>query len=152
MGLQNVGRVIAQKLRAIPGKLGLRAYTVQRVLRQWDGARAGEGNLTETVTQIVVGEGQPPQVRWLTDEELALGGFDKGTVKVGPVTPTTPGGGYETEFLRPFPPPNTLLHYVLTGPEYPRGANFGLARIDTERSIGIDLYLTRIADSHHDVA
>ena len=86
-------------IRAIPGQLGLRPNRVYLVATEWDGAYTGEGEATEDADEITVGSGQPPKVRQLNDEQLAMGQLAAGAIEIGPVTPSYSGGGVSAAVL-----------------------------------------------------
>lgn len=86
-------RRIAHRCRSIPGQLGLRPFRVYLLTAFWAGTHTGdgsEGNLPETE---LTESGQPPKVRFATDEQVALGGLEKGDCVIGPITPSHSGGG-----------------------------------------------------------
>ena len=103
-------------VRAIPGDLGLRPYTVNLVTRVWTGARVGMGTSTTTRTALLVG-GQNPHVTQVTQQDITAGGYSAGDFKVGPLTPPFVGGGYATTDLDP-PQDGSAreVWYELTGP------------------------------------
>lgn len=84
--------------RALPGTLGLRPYRAFLLEGYWDGAYTGDGEAADFETELLVG-GQPPKVRFLTSEQLALGGVPEGTCTVGPLTPSHTGGGVAASSL-----------------------------------------------------
>jgi hypothetical protein len=106
-------------IRAIPGDLGLRPYTVTLVIETWDGARVGDGTKTTTRTTLLVG-GQPPKVQSVSQQDIVAGGYMSGDFKVGPFTPPfVGGGGYSVTDLDPPKLPNVQreVFYELVGPE-----------------------------------
>lgn len=128
-------RRIAGKVRGIPGTFGLRPYTVAIVQGAWSGTYAGEGIEVATETAITEANGQPPKVRWLDDEQLALGGLGRGTVEIGPVTPDHSAGGTALSTLIPELARGRTLHVKLTGPEFPTGALFAVSEVKTDRAL-----------------
>jgi hypothetical protein len=78
--------------RAIPGALGLRPNRVYVAIRTWTGTAVGEGTYTEVATELSE-SGQPPKVRDLSGEVIAVNNLESGTIEVGPLTPTHTGGG-----------------------------------------------------------
>jgi len=89
MALADDLKPLLRVIRAIPGQLGLRPHRVY--LRR--GAMLGSsfgGDVWPTDTEIVEGDNQPPKVRQLNDERLALGGLAQGSLEIGPIT--TPHG------------------------------------------------------------
>jgi hypothetical protein len=124
-------------IRAIPGQFGLRPYTVSAVIRAYSGTYAGEGTKTDTTVAITEANGQPPKVRFLNDEELALGdNLGKGTIEVGPITPDHTGGGTTIAALTGGSAiAGDIVHFVITGPEYPNGARFRLVGVSSDRAL-----------------
>tara|TARA_R100001163_G_scaffold64608_1_gene59268 strand:- start:4695 stop:5135 length:441 start_codon:yes stop_codon:yes gene_type:complete len=144
VGFRDDIRKLCFELRAIPGRdFEIRPYTVKVVLRQWSGDEPGQGVETVTSIDITESDGQPPKVRWLTDEEIAVGGYDQSTVEVGPITPSFPGGGTLITTLGQDPPPNTLFDFVLTGPQYPDGAIYRLKALHSDKTFQYRAVLER---------
>lgn len=78
--------------RSIPGQLGLRPFRVYLSTGTWSGTHTGDG--TESAAEVEITEsGQPPKVRFATDEQVALGGLEKGDCVIGSITPSHSGGG-----------------------------------------------------------
>jgi len=142
-------RAICHEVRAIPADLGVRPYTVAIVTRAWSGDEPGQGTLTTTTTAITEANGAPPKVRSVSGEELLLGTtHDTGTVEVGPITPDFPGGGTLIAALAPVVGNGqTQFHFVLTGPDYPNGANFACREYSTDHGYHYKLTLERVADT-----
>lgn len=142
-------RELASRIRAIPGeRFGLRPYTVAVRLRGYAGFELGEGGATDSVIDIVEANGQPPKVRVLNNEQLAVAGYSKQTWRIGPITPNFPGGGTVIEALTQVGlTSETEPHIILTGPEFPDGANFRTMRVDSDRAIHYTLEVQRVADS-----
>jgi hypothetical protein len=142
-------RRIADRVRAIPGRrFGLRPYTVAVRVRSSSGTYVGEGTLTTSTTDILVGGDQPPKVRFLSEEQLALGGFAKGSVEVGPVTPNYPTGGMMiASLMATAATAGQEVHFILTGPLYPSGGNFVLQKTGTDRALRYMLTLSPVGGS-----
>jgi hypothetical protein len=123
-------------VRAIPGQLGLRPHAVAIIQTISSGAHTGDGARSETETAITESGGQPPKVRWLNDEQLALGNLPKGTVLVGPITPAFSSGGTDlatiqgTALLQ-----GDTLHVKITGPKHPNGALYRVTKINADRAL-----------------
>lgn len=143
MSFRDSLRRVAHSVRAIPDKLGCRTYTVAVVTNLSGGAEPGQGSQTTTTTAITEAGGAPPRVRWLSNEELAVGGYESAMVQIGPVTPDFPGGGTLLSTLAPTPPVNTSVRVVLTGPRYPAGANFEIVEVKHDRAFGYKLICKR---------
>jgi hypothetical protein len=147
-GLRMPLRRLANHVRAIPGRMGIRPYTVEAQVTSSAGAEFGEGIQTVITTVITEANGQPPKVRWLSNKEIALGGYEDGTVEVGPITPDFPGGGTLIATLHPNPTAvNSTVRFVLRGPDYPAtGARFRLNNLKHDRFCHYILVLERAAD------
>lgn len=140
-------RKLAYKVRAIPGKIGIRVYSVEVQVTTSAGAELGQGAHTVVTSAITEADGQPPRVRWLDNREIALGGYEDGTVEVGPITPDFPGGGTLVSTLRPNPPVNTTVRVVLKGPDYPAtGGRFRVRNVRHDKALSYFLLLERAAD------
>ena len=148
MSFRDDVRALAHAARAIPGELGMRPFTVEAVTRSWSGAEPGEGVVQDERIAIVEANGQNPKVRTMSDEEIAVGGFAEGTVKVGPITPDFPGGGTLIDILRrDGAGTRALLHFVLTGPGDECGANYKLRGFNADRAFHYTITLERSPDS-----
>lgn len=143
MGFKTDIRKLAYELRAMAGRdFEIRPYTVSVVTRTWSGDFPGEGLSSITTTPITEAHGQPPKVRVLNDEQIALGGLPRGAVKVGPITPDFPGGGTAFTTLSPASlDAGDSFYYVLTGPDYPSGARFVLKEAQADRTFGYTVTL-----------
>lgn len=130
------------RVRAIGGEKGFRTHRLYRVEADWTGQHTGEGDNLETRDEIVEGGGQPPRMRPLKGEEIALGNLAAGSWLVGPITPSFPGGGTEPEMFSTTGPAGTELYFAIVGPSYPTGAKFRLADIDQSRPTRIMLTLS----------
>lgn len=98
--------------RGIPGSLGLRPHTVAVVISTWSGDYPGLGTKTEASTALVEGSNQPPKVRLLNGEELAVGQLASGTIEVGPITSTDAA----LAALKPALTAQQTIHLRVTGP------------------------------------
>ncbi len=77
---------VAFEARGIAGTLGFRPHRVYRVTA-YKGANIRDVAGQE-VTEITEGSGQPPRVRWLKSEEIAVGSLAHGSVEIGAITPS----------------------------------------------------------------
>lgn len=76
---------VAFEARGIAGSLGFRPHRVYRIARyKGTSIRDVDG---EEVVEIVEGDNQPPRVRWLNSEEIAVGSLAEGTIEIGAITP-----------------------------------------------------------------
>ncbi len=118
-------RRLAHRIRNIPGKFGVRPYRVFVISQTHPGEHPGDGPSEETLTEVVEKGGNPPKVRYLSDEERALGNLSAAVMEIGPITPDHPGGGTTWSLLNGQSlTDGQVLHYELTGPEFPDGARF----------------------------
>ena len=129
-------RKLAWSVRAIPGQLGVRPHRVSILKRTWSGSHVGDGTRTDVETDIVEAGGQPPKVRWLSDEELAVGGLNPGTVEIGPITPAFPGGGTALSLLDGSTlDEGEVRHLWIVGPQHPNGAAYRVKKLTADRAL-----------------
>jgi hypothetical protein len=81
------------------------------VVATWSGGYPGQGTKTEESTELTENS-QPPKVRWLNGEELAVGQLASGTIEVGPITSTDANHA----LLSPTLTDNQTIHLRITGP------------------------------------
>lgn len=144
-------RGLANTIRAIPGQFGIRPYTVSVTTRARSGTYGLEGGAANVTTQITEADGQPPKVRGLNDEEIALGTLPKGAIRVGPITPSHSAGG-GADFATIVGQDNAeteILYYTLTGPEFPDGSKYKLARAHSDRAIHYTLDLAPVESNQY---
>jgi hypothetical protein len=128
-------KAIVSKYRHLPGDYGLRPHRVDLVLAQWNGGQTGEGSEFRDAVRLLEG-GQNPKVRWLRQDELALGGMPKGTAIIGPITPDFPGGGTPISLLTGSGAQRSdTYHVLITGPQHPDGASYRLVSTDASRAL-----------------
>lgn len=140
---------LANSIRAIPGQLGIRPYTVEIVLRHWTGTHVGDGTRSETATAITEAGGQPPKVRFLNGEERALLGVAHAVVEIGPITPDFATGGTSIETLTGLafsPQDHDEILYRLTGPGFPDGQLFRIRDISSDRALQYRVQVEPIAE------
>lgn len=117
-------RRIAGRARKIPGEHGLREHHVCVVVARTSGVYTGDGGRWEAANEILE-QGQPPKVRWLKNDELALGQLPDGTVEIGPITPQNSGGGTRiTLFDGSTIEVGAVELFRITGPQHPDGADY----------------------------
>ena len=122
-------------VRAIPGQLGIRQYSVSILVTSWSGANTGRGTSIDELFPVTEANGQPPKVRQLNTEELALGGLGKGSLRIGPITPGFAGGGNAIDRFKPELAAGQTMHVMVTGPEYPNGAKFALKSFNSDHAL-----------------
>jgi hypothetical protein len=124
-------RKVAWNYRHIRGDYGLATHTVEVGLATWSGTHTGDGTETITWTPIVEASGQPPKVRWLTTEEIAVGALQRGSVRIGPITPDFSGGGTSAATLLANAATTGQTRYVrIVGPTHPDGARYLIQNTD----------------------
>jgi hypothetical protein len=134
---------ICNRARAIPGSLGLRPHTLERVARFAESVRE---DVTEKVTPIVEANGQSPLIRWLTAEELTVGQLNPGTAEAR-FTPSFGGGGTDIALLRGDDlGPNDKLYFRITGPHHVGGALYRKAKLNDEKALHYTLQLVPVQD------
>lgn len=134
-------------VRAIPGALGLRPHTVEIVTGVWSGSHTGEGLVTEGSTPLVEANNQPPKLRWLTQEERALGDLAEGSVVIGPVTPAFQGIGIDIgAFNAAALGRGQTLHLKITGPQHPRGAIYRITNLSADHSMHYTITAAPVAN------
>ncbi len=75
-------------------------------------------------------------MRWLKDDEIALGQLPKGSATVGPITPSFSGGGTDLDLLN-----GTDLNVGqvrllrITGPNHPNGADYTIKGVSADRAL-----------------
>jgi hypothetical protein len=121
--------------RGISGELGFRPYRAYIVQRRYDGEHIGDGDKSETDTDLLEGSSQPPKVRWPKGEERAVGGLADGTVIVGPITPEFSGGGTPLDTISAWQMNKDLVYLKIVGPQYEQGALYRISDINTEKPL-----------------
>ncbi|HVJ19907.1 MAG TPA: hypothetical protein VM686_31045 [Polyangiaceae bacterium] len=127
---------IVYSARAIAGTLGFRVHSVAIVIAETDGEHTGDGVRAETVTAITEDLGQPPRVKWLNDEEIALGQLGAGAIEVGPITPLHNGNGTELATLTGADMTDGQVRLLrITGPNHPSGADYRITSVSADRPL-----------------
>ena len=86
-------------IRAIPGELGLRPHRVYLRTKEVFG-QFGSSFAARTDIEITEGNGQPPKVTQLNDEQLALASIPQGSFEIGPITTPREDLGITSDQLR----------------------------------------------------
>lgn len=126
---------LARAIRGIPGTLGIRPHTVQLLEREWDGTYTGDGTRTDTLTSLLEGNNQPPKVRWMSDEELAVGNLSSGTIEVGPITSDHDAIARLGDIRGDDLDDGDARYLVITGPKHPNGAKYRITELRADRAI-----------------
>lgn len=131
MAASDAFKAIVWSARNIPGLYGLRPHTVEVGLGTWTGVDTGIGTKSVTWTPIVERGGQPPKVRWLNTEELAVGGLQNGAAQIGPITPEfSVGGTSVATLMQSAIAKGQTRHVRITGPTHPNGALYVIRNSD----------------------
>ncbi len=124
--------------RSIAGQLGFRVNSVAIVIaRTGSGEQfTGDGQRYERVTPITEANQQAPKVRWLKDDELAVGNLEAGTVEVGPITPEFSGGGTSRALLTGDDLEAGAVRLMrITGAQHPDGADYRITDVKVDRAL-----------------
>lgn len=140
-------RRIAASKRPLPGKHGLRPHTVAIITRYSFGQHTGDIDMSSLIP-LTEQDGQPPKVRWLNGEQLALSGLAKGAIDIGPITPEFNGGGTAISAFDGTPlDTGDVLHLLITGPTHPNGALYKVVDITSDRALHYTLRATPGSES-----
>lgn len=122
--------------RSLAGEEGFRVHSVALVEVLNSGSHPGTASGESVVTAITEANSQPPKVRWLKDEEVAVGALGPGTIEVGPITPLFDGGGTDLTKLQGADlATNDQLYLLITGPKHPTGAYYRITDLQCERAL-----------------
>jgi hypothetical protein len=122
-----------ESIRGIPGSLGLRPHTVTLLARSWSGDYTGDGDRTDVDTEINEG-GYPPKVRWLSDDEIAVGSLESGVVEIGPITPDHVTRSILGDIRGDELDAGDGRFLIITGPKSESGSKYRLIRITADRA------------------
>lgn len=146
---------LLHSIRAIPGQMGLRPHRAFVRIETWSGSRVGEGTRQVEETEIIEGDGYPPKIRWLKNDEIAVGNLSDGSAVVGPITPQFTRldgtlGGFDASLLRvPFAQTATL-HIRIVGPQHPDdgsdviGALYKIVSTEQHRAMQLKLTISPV--------
>lgn len=141
-------RAIAFQYRHLPGEYGLRPHTVTLISTDY-AVTTGEGASTGWTHDVTEANGQPPKVRWLKQDELALGNLPAGSVTIGPITPDANGNTIAVLTGKDLERGGTF--YVrITGPQHPDGALYSLKATGADRALHYSMTCVPVADSETD--
>lgn len=137
---------VLHTIRAIPGNLGLRPHQVSIIVKSYTGTHTGEGDEVIIETAITEGSGQPPKVRWLKDDEIAVGNLDSGTIEVGPITPEFSTGGLDISVIDGSSEATGETRYLkIVGPKHPNGAYYAIKEVRADRAMHFKLRAVPVA-------
>ncbi len=127
-------RAIAASARGIPGRLGLRPYTVAIIVDTWfgddDNVGSGLSEIASPPVLITEQGGQPPKVVLESEDPLT-----KGKCTIGPITPPYGNNGTALSKLVRAVFDNQAPYVLLTGPKYPNGARFAVTEVHTDKAL-----------------
>ena len=132
--------------RAISGGMGLRPFRVYVVTRTWSDEPAGEGGHTDAETEITE-SGQPPMVRTMKGEEIALNNLDNGSIRIGPITPEHAGGGLALDTLQSEMDAGQERFIKVVGPGRENGVLFRIQDPDFDHALHYTIIAAPLAES-----
>jgi len=119
---------VVDRVRGIPGLLGLRLFVPTILVRVWSGQRVGLGTNTDTSFSLKTSLGLfPIKARVLSEKQIVAsnGVYQDQDVELGPITPPYTGSTLDNDAISVFDPvPGTSpteVFFNLTGPGYPGG-------------------------------
>lgn len=128
---------IANRARAIAGKLGFRQHSASLVEVTFTGSHPGSGVRVENAVAIVEADGQNPKIHWHDDEERALGGLQSGSMELT-TTPAFAGGGTSIALLSGANLAGGVGRYLLiAGPNHPDGALYRIKSVDAQKALKV---------------
>jgi hypothetical protein len=116
------------------GEAGFRVHSATIVAETYTG-HTGESLTNIDEAPLVEGGGYNPKVRWLKDEEIAVGNLAGGTIEVGPITPAFAVGGTDLDTLMGELDRGATRHVRIVGPKHPNGARYRITEIRAERPL-----------------
>lgn len=131
MALADTLLPVAREARGIAGNLGFRPHTVAIVTEYFSGQHTGEDSIGDEIFDVVEGDGQPPRVRQLKDDEVALMGLTGSVLEIGPMTPSDA----LDEQLFGAAPKGSTRYVRVTGPLAPNGAKFRIVGKRADRPL-----------------
>jgi len=128
---------VAYELRAIAGQEGFRPHSATLITTMESGTHTGDGGDNEIRTPLLEANEQNPRIRWLDDEEIAVGGYPgKGVVEIGAITPLFAGGGTDLEILTGADMQRRDRMYIeIVGPKHPKGQRYVVLDVQAERPL-----------------
>lgn len=146
MASANSLRRIADRVRAIPGKMGLREHSATLVKTSWTGGRTGEGDKIVEELPLLINGTENPKIKFPNQRDVALGLMPLGTITVGPLTPEFPGGG----ILRNFVASQQLersdtLHVLVTGPQHPNGCLYRIETVNVDKALRVTIVCNTVS-------
>lgn len=137
-----------RSVRSIPGAIGTRDYSLSITVRTNDGDYGLEGTPSDVTTVIQEANGKNPKVRFLREDERALGQLPAGSVEVGPITPYSAAGGGLTwaQLTAQDTADKNLVWYTLTGDQAPNGAKYRLVGSESSSTLHNTITLAPSSD------
>lgn len=132
-------------VRARPGEMGLRPHRVELREAESAGPHTGDGETYESWTNITEAGGYPPKVRWMKDEEIAVGALPSGSIEIGPITTEL---GAKIALLRGDDLTNGQMHMLrITGPMHPNGALYTIKSVMADHAMHYTLRAFPLSES-----
>jgi len=143
------------EIRAIPGDLGLRRFTVTRITRTYTSGVVGRKPFTDVELALDNG-GQNVKATLATEKQIQqiLGSghiMKAGTWLVGPVTPDFVGGGTSPDGFDVATGTAAQIFFKLTGPGLPSGGTMFRAKTAAMSSDGKSFRHTLVLEPGSDV-
>ncbi len=114
------------RIRGIPGILGLRRYSVSVIQRTWTGTRPGLGASLDTTTAVLTDLGlYQVKVESVTERDIIASGnlYSDQDLKIGPITPPYTGSAADNNAITVFDPvvglSPTEIFFNVKGDGYP---------------------------------
>jgi hypothetical protein len=77
-----------------------------------------------------------PKIRWLKEDEIAVGGLLAGSVEIGPITPLHQGGGTDLTALQGADLNTGDVRMLrITGPKHPTGADYRVTSLQADKAL-----------------
>jgi hypothetical protein len=137
---------LVHRVRAIPGRMGLRPFRVYVVTRTSSDIPAGEGGYSDSETEIAE-SGQPPKVRSVKGEEIAINNLDSGSIRIGPITPEHTGGGFDLDTLQSTMTAEQERFIKVVGPGRENGVLFRITDINLDHAMHYTIVAAPLAKS-----
>jgi hypothetical protein len=133
---------VVDEVRALRGPspgLDIQTVALTIVRRTWSGGRRGAGTATDVILTALP---MRYKIRGLSEKQIASSGgrLEAGDVKVGPITPSYPGGGVTPDQLKPSGTTGGEVIHILTGAS---AGEYTVVDIDTMKAFSYFLTLRR---------
>lgn len=133
---------IFESARVLLADVGLRRYDVTMRVVTWSGPRVGDGTRTAVDAPLAI-QGRRPGVRQVSQKDIIASGgkYQDGDYRIGPFTPSFPGGGLEPVDFNPAADATAReVYYKIVGPGLESGAWF--SKVEQKPDSAFAYYLT----------